>query len=166
MIRRAIVGMFTVLCSFLVAAVAFTAEDDVKAQLEVMQGHLQQAAKHFERAVQFSAERAGPRGQRVPIASVAHVGMGELLREKNDLETATYHLEEGIELGKQLGLSTLLAEGYLSLARVRQAQGDMDSAFDALRQAEHLAQGSRTIQSQAQVAACHVRLWLSPVMAR
>jgi hypothetical protein len=56
MIRRAIVGSFTVLCSFLVAAVAFTAEDDVQAQLEAMQQRMNQLEDRLELTTDQLAE--------------------------------------------------------------------------------------------------------------
>ena len=131
------------------------------AQLQVLQGHLGKAAGLYEQARQFVIERMGQRGLQLPIASVFYIGLGELLRERNELEAATRHLLGGIELGKQLGLPMFLADGYVSLARVRQAQGDADGASDMLRQAEELARRSKTARLTAPVAACQVWLWLS-----
>ena len=103
------------------------------AQLQVLQGHLGKAAGLYEQARQFVIERLGQRGLQLPIASGFYIGLGELMRERNELEAATIHLLEGIELGKQLGLPMILADGYVSQARVRLAQGDADGASDMLR---------------------------------
>ena len=132
------------------------------AQLEVIQGHLHQAARLFQQALQFAAEHYDQRGVRFPIAGVIHIAMGQLLYEWDDLEGATRHLLEGIELAKQFGYSVVLADGYVGLARVKQAQGDVNGALDMLQQAEQLAQGSHAIWTIAQIAGCQARLWLSP----
>ena len=131
------------------------------AQLRVLQGHLGKAAGLYEQARQFVIERMGQRGLQLPIASVFYIGFGELMRERNELEAATSHLLEDIELGKQLGLPMILAGGYVSQARVRLAQGDADGASVMLQQAEELALRSKTPRFTAPVAGCRVRLWLS-----
>ena len=56
MIRKAIVGSFAVLCSFIVADVAFTAEDDVQAQLEAMQQRMNQLEDRLEMTTDQLAE--------------------------------------------------------------------------------------------------------------
>ena len=132
------------------------------AELEVIQGHLHQAAKLFQQALRFAAEHDDQRGVRIPIAGVAHIGMGQLLYEWDDLEGATRYLLEGIELAKQFGYSVVLADGYVGLARVKQAQGDVNGALDMLQQAEQLAQRSHAIWTIAQIAGCQARLWLFP----
>jgi LuxR family maltose regulon positive regulatory protein len=131
------------------------------AQLEVLKGHLRQAHAILQQALQFVAHRYGGRLLRVPAIGIVHIYMGELLREWNDLENAARYLLEGIELGKPFG-AVLLVEGYVSLARVRLAQGDRDSAEDALQQAEQHAHRSKRVRSLSQVAGCRTRLWLSP----
>jgi LuxR family maltose regulon positive regulatory protein len=133
------------------------------AQIEVMQGHLHQAAELFKQALQFAAERAGPRGQCLPIASVAYIGMGDLLYEWDNLEGATRHLLEGIELAKLFGFPMHLTDGYVNLARLKQAQGDMDGAYEVLQQAEQFARKSNTIRPLVMVAGRRARLWLSPI---
>jgi LuxR family transcriptional regulator, maltose regulon positive regulatory protein len=80
-------------------------------------------------------------GRRWPVAGRALLGLGEIEREWNDLESAAAHLAEGIELtlrGGQLGA----IEGYLELARVRQAQGEIEDAFAAIQKARQLARQS------------------------
>ena len=48
MIRRAIIGSFTVLCWFLLPTAAFAAEDDVEARLEAMQERMNQLEDRLE----------------------------------------------------------------------------------------------------------------------
>jgi LuxR family maltose regulon positive regulatory protein len=51
------------------------------------------------------------------------IGLGNLLREWNELEAAETQLNEGIDLVRNLGVIGTL-DGYIALARVKQAQGD------------------------------------------
>ena len=61
--------------------------------------------------------------------------MGELLREQNQLATAAQHLTDSIERGIQTRQPGLMM-GYITLARVRQAQGDSQAATDAIKAAK------------------------------
>ncbi len=125
------------------------------ASLQMMKGHLLHAAETYKQALQFGTER------RAPVASVAYIGMGALMIEWNDLEAATSHLLRGLELAKQLGVSLLLTEGYVGLARVKMAQGNLHNAGNLLQQAEQFSQGDHTTRSFAQVTGCRVKLWLA-----
>jgi LuxR family maltose regulon positive regulatory protein len=131
-------------------------------QLEMMQGHLHQAVETCQQALQFAAERVRQHGRRLPVAGTAYIGMGTLLYEWNDLEGATRHLLEGIELAKLFGFPIPLTKGYLSLVRLKQAQGDTAGASDAFQQAEQFARKSKTSRALALVVGCQARLWLSP----
>ena len=59
---------------------------------------------------------------------MVHVGLGEVLCEVNELQSATQHLNAGIELAKQFANMDMLASGYVALARVGQAQGNDGAA--------------------------------------
>jgi LuxR family maltose regulon positive regulatory protein len=66
------------------------------------------------------------------------MGMSELHREQNDLHTATQHLLRSKELGERMGLPQNQYRWRVALARIREAQGDLDSALDLLHEAKHL----------------------------
>jgi ATP/maltotriose-dependent transcriptional regulator MalT len=83
----------------------------------------------------------GEHKPRLPVAGWAYLGLGELLREWNDLDAATGYLEEGLELGKWVGAAGPLAITYTVLARVKQAQGDVSGALDAIDRARQSDQG-------------------------
>jgi LuxR family maltose regulon positive regulatory protein len=116
------------------------------AQLHELQGQLHQAAETCRQALQLTAEAAERSGQPVPAAAYAHLGLGNLLREWNELDEAECHLAQGMDLGRnwQVGPDTL-REGYLFQIRLKQAQGDLAGAWDVLRQAQELAQACQTI---------------------
>jgi LuxR family maltose regulon positive regulatory protein len=86
--------------------------------------------------------------------------LGELWREWNDLEAATRYLTEGIELIRQWAETGTL-EGYLYLARVRQAKGDEDGAREAIQKAQQLALKTDTTEvDDLSVALQQARLWV------
>jgi LuxR family maltose regulon positive regulatory protein len=84
-------------------------------------------------------ELAAERGKRLPASSAAHVGMGKLLREWNELGAATEHLKEGLELSEQGGNVEIVLDGHVALARTLRARGDWLGAADTLETAKRLA---------------------------
>ena len=105
-------------------------------ELRMVQGHLQAAADVCRQALELAAER----GKRLPASSAAHVGMGKLLREWNELGGATEHLKEGIELGERGGNIEIVLDGHVGLARTRRALGDWVGAAGTLETVKRLAQ--------------------------
>jgi LuxR family maltose regulon positive regulatory protein len=105
------------------------------AELTMKQGHLRKAQATYQQALDLAVDG---QGRRLPIAGDALIGLGELAREWNDLDMATRYLTEGIDLTGQLGQARAL-EGYIYLAHVRQAQGDVNGAREAIQEARRLA---------------------------
>ncbi|MGD1995015.1 MAG: LuxR C-terminal-related transcriptional regulator [Anaerolineae bacterium] len=104
-------------------------------ELRVKQGRLREAEALFGRALVHSTDA---QGERLPIAGEPLVWLGELARERNDLAIATRHLTEGIERIRRWSRIAAL-DGYVSLARLRQAQGEAEAARAALDEAARLA---------------------------
>jgi LuxR family maltose regulon positive regulatory protein len=99
------------------------------ASVQSMQGHLNQAVRTCQGGLKLVKEIVG---ERSPVPILLHAELGNLLYEKNDLEAAQYHLQEGINVGRPWGFLEAFVPGYTGLARVRAAQGDWDGAFAAL----------------------------------
>lgn len=113
-----------------------------QANLQRRQGRLHRAQEILERALQLATD---PQGRRLPVASEALIGLGELERQWNDLEAAADYLMEGIELANQW--SELAAfDAYLPLTRVRLAQGDVGAAREALEIAQQIARRSEATE--------------------
>ena len=140
-----------------------------RGRLLTIEGRLSEARKTYERVLRLTAEH--DEAGLLLDTGVAHVRIGELLFEWNDLEAAARHVSLGIEhtlewVGLGEATSRLLeatethdrlgrlkevdadaahgvVPGYIALARVRQAQGDAQGALDALDKAERVAQNSR-----------------------
>ena len=70
-----------------------------------------------------------------------HVGMSQLLRERNDLDAATQHLLRSQELGEHAGLPQNPYRWRVAMARIREAEGDLDGALDLLNEAERVYDG-------------------------
>ncbi len=129
------------------------------AQLQILHGRLRQARDLFEDALHAAAAAGRPPS---PLAGVVHTALGDLLREWDDLAGAIQHLEAGIALAHQWANLEALASGLISVARVKQAQGDTDSALEALAELAAAAAraGSQAAWVPPLVEACRVRLWL------
>jgi LuxR family maltose regulon positive regulatory protein len=110
-----------------------------QARLQARQGRLHRAREILERALHLATDSEGGR---LPIASEALIGLGDLEREWNDLEAAAGHLAEGITLARQW--SELAAfDAYFPLLRVRLAQGDVVGAREALNTSRQIARRSK-----------------------
>ncbi len=106
-----------------------------QARLQMRQGRLQLAHATLEQALQLATD---PQGRHLPIASEALIGLGDLEREWNNLDTAEKYLTDGIELARQWNeLSSF--DAYLPLMRVRLAQGDLAAAQAAIETAWKMA---------------------------
>jgi LuxR family maltose regulon positive regulatory protein len=136
----------------LVAEVAMTG----LGRLQEVQGHLRQAAETYRQALQWTVAQGRLRS---PGAGMLHVGIGRILLEWNDLAPARRHLIEGTELGRRGGIRETLRDGYIGLARLKQAQGDVDGALDSLQEAEQLVGSHEPFVTQ--IAAHRARLWLA-----
>jgi LuxR family maltose regulon positive regulatory protein len=126
---------------------------------QIMQGRLRRAEATYRQALRFAADREQ---LRLPAVALAHIGLGDLLRERNDLQAAERHVREGLDLVKQGGNFGTLLGGYMSLARVLQALGAADAASDVLRPAEELVAKAQSLPLYVVwVEATRIRLWLA-----
>jgi LuxR family maltose regulon positive regulatory protein len=127
--------------------------------VELHQGQLHQAAELLQQGLQLGA---GPDGQPLPSAGLAHMALGDVLRERNALEAAMHSLRTGIALARQWGIHILLVDSTIALARLKEACGDGAGALQVLRDFEvQTHQAWVTPWHRAQLAACRARLWLA-----
>ena len=128
------------------------------AELQMARGRLREADCILRRALVVAAERGDVS---LPATGEVHVAMGELLYEWDDLDSAEDRLTEGVRLAKRTGQIGSLVDGYVSLSRLKQAQGATDDAIEAAREAERLARSSGVSQFIVEVAAWKSRLHLA-----
>jgi ATP/maltotriose-dependent transcriptional regulator MalT len=137
--------------------VAFMATYEL-AQMQARQGYLHQADQSYQRALELGAERGGPLAATGP----AYVGRGDLQREWNDLDQASHSLLIGIAQCQQTGNPSILLTGRITLARVKQAQGDAVGANLLIQEIEQILRSSRLSPLEAaHCSAWHARLALA-----
>jgi LuxR family maltose regulon positive regulatory protein len=128
------------------------------AQMQARQGYLHQADQSYQRALELGAERGGRLAATGPI----YVGRGDLQREWNDLDQASHSLQEGIAKCRQTGNASILLMGHITLARVKQAQGDAVGADLLIQEIEQILRSSRLSPLNAAYgSAWHARLALA-----
>jgi len=100
--------------------------------IQAVYGRLHRAAELCRQVIQLG-------GQSPPVAP-AHIELGALLYEWNDMESAAEHVQIGIEHCQRTGNPGILSDGYRTLAVVQQGRGDLVAALSTLRKADQLAE--------------------------
>ena len=95
------------------------------ADLRIAQGRLREAMTTYERGLRVATEHA-PSALRG--AADMHVGMSQLCYERNELDAAMQHLLTSRELGEHAGLPKNRYRWRVAMARIREAEGDLDGA--------------------------------------
>jgi LuxR family maltose regulon positive regulatory protein len=127
------------------------------ADIRMTQGRLRDAMSTYEHVLQLTTE-SGSRALRG--AADMHVGMSEVLRERNDLDAARQHLQSSTELGEHLGLAQNPYRWCVAMARIREAEGDPVTALDLLDEAERLYV-SDYFPNVRPIAVLKARLWIA-----
>lgn len=104
----------------------------LQAQFLALRGHLDEATSLCRQGLDLATER---RWLPTYAGVLVQVALADLLREQNQLELAAQHLTDSIDRAIQNQQPGLMM-GYITLARVRQAQGDFSAAWAALQAAE------------------------------
>ncbi|HEX8598567.1 MAG TPA: LuxR C-terminal-related transcriptional regulator [Chloroflexia bacterium] len=129
------------------------------ADIRMAQGRLQEAMRTFEQALQLTAEQTAHGAPALRGTADMHVGMSALYREHNDLHAATRHLLRSKELGDHNGLPQNPYRWRVAMARIREAEGDLDGALDLLQEAERVYIGDFSPNVRP-VAASKTRVWV------
>jgi LuxR family maltose regulon positive regulatory protein len=118
-----------------------------------LQGDLVQAERLYREALQRGGETT------IFTRARALVRLGDLLREQGQLDQAAELLEAGVSLEQRCG-GLYLHEGYISLARLRGARGELAGALESSAEAEAAARriGHRTAGGRARAYAIRLHL--------
>jgi LuxR family transcriptional regulator, maltose regulon positive regulatory protein len=127
------------------------------ADIRIAQGRLHDAMRTYERGLQLAT---APGEHALRGTADMYVGMSELLRERNDLDAATQHLLRSKEQGEHSGFPQNRYRWRVAMARIREAQGDLDGALDLLGEAERLYM-SGLRPSVRPIAALKTRMWVA-----
>ena len=124
-------------------------------QVQRAQGRLDAAAETYHRTLDIAAE-SGP-----PPAGPAYVGLAEVAYQRNELDSALQLVTEGIALCRQFLYPAPLGTGLVTLAWIRQAQGDPGGALEAMGEAGRAALGPAVTGLLNPVPAQRARLLLA-----
>ena len=107
--------------------------------LQIVLGRLGDAMRTYQRALRLAEEQGG--GHVLRGTADMYVGMAALHREWGDLPAATDLLLRSRDLGEHLGLPQNPHRSLVAMARVREAEGDLDGAVQLLVEAERVYAG-------------------------
>ena len=134
--------------------------------IQAAQGRLHDAHLHYQQALQLvsvSAVEPGhphePQGQVIQGPVALFVGLAELYREWDDLETAAQYLQFGREVVDRAILPGFAYRLWCSMARHQAAQGEFDLALDDLHEAERVYQPAAMPDTHP-IDALRARVWL------
>ncbi len=95
------------------------------AELEHRQGRAREALALDQQALDLAVDG---RGHPLPLAGHAHIGLGLIYFDLDDLAHAREHLVRGLDLGRQLGPTSGAMQGAFTLARIQQLAGETEVA--------------------------------------
>ncbi len=101
-------------------------------------GQVQRAGGSLDAALatyRQALDSAGEVSSEPSHLGMAHVGLAEVLYERDELAAALDHATRGVTLCRQLAFTPPLAAGLAILARIRQAHGDAAAAVAAMGEA-------------------------------
>jgi LuxR family transcriptional regulator, maltose regulon positive regulatory protein len=126
------------------------------ANIRIAQGRLREAMSTYERGLQLATEQGTPllRG-----TADMYVGISELYREYDDLDAATQELLRSKEQGEHAGFPLNRYRWRIAMARIREAQGDLEGALDLLDEAERLYMSDFSPHVRP-IAALKARIWI------
>jgi LuxR family maltose regulon positive regulatory protein len=105
------------------------------ADMRITQGRLHDALRTYERGLEIATGQGDPvlRG-----AADMHVGISEILRQRDDLAGAAQHLHQARDLGEENGLPQNPYRWRVAAAGIRQAEGDPNAALGLLGEASRV----------------------------
>jgi LuxR family transcriptional regulator, maltose regulon positive regulatory protein len=127
-------------------------------QVQRAQGRLDAAAETYQKTLDIPAVSGPPPA---PPAGPAYVGLGEVAYQRNELDSALRQVTEGIALCRQFLYPAPLGIGLVTLAWIRQAQGDPGGALEAMGEAGRAALGPAVTGLLNPVPAQRARLLLA-----
>jgi LuxR family transcriptional regulator, maltose regulon positive regulatory protein len=105
------------------------------ADIRVALGRLHEAESSYQQSLRLATGQGEP----MPLGTPdLYRGLGELYVERGDLEAAAQHLLTGKKLGERAATTDWPHRLYVSQARLKEAQGDLDGALALLDEAERV----------------------------
>jgi len=134
------------------------------AELEHRQGRAREALALGRQALDLAVDG---RGHPLPLAGHAHLALGLVYFDLDDLARAREHLAQGIALGQQLGPTSGALQAAFTLARIQQRAGETEAALATAAAARRSAAALNLPLAEALAAAYEAdfRLALGDVAA-
>jgi len=105
--------------------------------LHLLQGSLREANEFFKQVVSLAKFN---KAERLHELGEALVERAWVLCEWNKLGEANEQVRRGLEIGRQIGSFIIQIMGHLAYARILQALGKLDAAYDEVEQARQIAE--------------------------
>ncbi len=129
------------------------------ARLYAIQGRLSQSSELYRQAADWVHEMGG---QHLGASSLIEVGIADVLCERNDLQAAVAHIQQGLALLPWWGKADDLALAQVTLARLQLGQANTKAALEALEKARQVIQSSSLFpEAPHAVELAQVKLWLA-----
>ena len=126
------------------------------ADMRITQGRLYEAVHLYEQALQLALKQ---NELILQGTAIIYLGLSELHREQHNLGVAEKYLQKSEELSKQDNQEIYKYRRCLTLARVKELEGNMDGAFKLLSEAEQFVKQIH-IPNLRPVAALKTQLWI------
>src|SRR5216683_1180477 len=114
------------------------------------ENQLSLAAQTYQRVLQLVGESP------LPVACEAHLGLARICYEWNDLDEASRHGQQSLQLARQIENTDRFVACEVFLARLKLAQGDVADAAALLAEAGQSARQQNVVYRMSEVAATHV----------
>ncbi len=125
-------------------------------EVQHAQGNLDAALATYRQALDTAGESSQP-----AHTGLAHVGLAQVLYERNELTAALDHATRGVTLCRQLAFTPPLATGLAVVARIRHAHGDAAGALEAIGEAGQAGLSPQVITLLNPVPSQRARLLLA-----
>ena len=125
-------------------------------QVQRAQGNLDAALATYRQALD-----AGGDSSQAALTGLAHVGLAQVLYERNELDAALDHATQGVTLCRQLAFTPPLATGLAVVAWIRHAYGDAAGALAAMGEAGQAGLSPQVITLLNPVPSQRARLLLA-----
>lgn len=130
------------------------------ADLELRQGRLRAAGAYWRQAL-TSVEDRGTWGRLpLPVTGWIHLRIAELHYERDELDDARRHLDQGLARADLGGDAQSLLAGHVIAARLSLTEGDPEVAASHLDQVRFLAEQGTLPDWTSRLERCQIDLWL------
>jgi LuxR family maltose regulon positive regulatory protein len=150
-VLRAVEGGAEFFAGFLAMRVCYDLGEVQRAQ-----GNLDAALATYRQALDTAGESS-----QTAHTGLAHVGLAQVLYERNELTAALDHATQGVTLCRQLAFTPPLASGLAVVARIRHAHGDAAGALEAMGEARQAGLSPQVIALLNPVPSQRARLLLA-----